>query len=310
MINLSPTTFTNHHEPCDILNAPFSKDELQHTIDNLKNSKAVGFDGITNEMVKNSPENVVNILLDFTDLCLQKELIPDSHCNDIINPIFKEGIKSDPNNYRGICIFSALTKVMMSMINTRVQKSVDEKNLISRNQIGFKKGSRTADHLLTLKSIVKKFVTLGKEKLYVCFVDFKKAFDSVWHIGLFGELRKLGLHGNLLHLIEKIYKKTKFAVRENDKITNFFKFIKSERQGCPLSPLLFNLYINDIFNRVDKISKSPIQICNNESVNALMFADDLILIAKTEEELQRKINTLSDFCKEKKLEINEIMYGV
>ena len=68
------------------------------------------------------------------------------------------------------------------MINATVQKSVDEKNLISRNQIGFKIGSRTADHLLTLKSIVKKYVTLGKEKLYVCFVDFKKTFDSVWHI--------------------------------------------------------------------------------------------------------------------------------
>ena len=99
--------------------------------------------------------------------------------------------------------------------------------------------------------------------------------------------------------MKKIYKKTKCAVRENDKITNFFKFTKGVRQGCPLSPLLFNLYINDIFNHVDKISKSPIQICNNESVNALTFADDLILIAKTEEELQRKINTLSDICKEK-----------
>ena len=96
-------------------------------------------------MLKNSPKNVLNILLDFTNLCLQKQLIPDSYCNDIINPIFKEGSKSDPNNYRGICISSALTKIMKSMINTRVQKSVDEKNLISRNQIGFKKGSRTAD---------------------------------------------------------------------------------------------------------------------------------------------------------------------
>ena len=55
MINLSPTTFTNHHEPCDILNAPFTKDELQHAIDNLKNSKAAGFDGITNEMIKKLP---------------------------------------------------------------------------------------------------------------------------------------------------------------------------------------------------------------------------------------------------------------
>ena len=112
----------NHHELCDILNAPFTKDELQHTIDNLKSSKAAGFDGITNEMLKNSPKNVLNILLDFTNLCLQKQLIPDSYCNDIINPIFKEGSKSDPNNSRGICISSALTKIMMSMINTKVQK--------------------------------------------------------------------------------------------------------------------------------------------------------------------------------------------
>ena len=153
----------NYQEPCDILNALFTKDELQYTIDNLKNNKATDFVGITNEMIKNSPENVLNIILNFTNLCLQKALIPDSFCNDIINP------NSDPNNYR-------------------VQQIVDAKNLISRNQIGFKKGSRTGNHL---KAIVKKYVTLGKEKLYVCLVDFKKTLQLSMTQGYLGSFVNL-----------------------------------------------------------------------------------------------------------------------
>ena len=61
------------------------------------------------------------------------------------------------------------------MINTRLQKKVNEKGLISKNQIGFRKHCRPANHLLTLKAVVKKHVTKGENKLYACFVDLKKA---------------------------------------------------------------------------------------------------------------------------------------
>ena len=82
-------------------------------------------------------------------------MTPVSFCTELITPIFKGGLKDDPNNYRGICISSALTKLMTMMIKGRVQKKVDENNLLSKNQIGFKKDCRTSDHLLTLKAIVK-----------------------------------------------------------------------------------------------------------------------------------------------------------
>ena len=76
-------------------------------------------------------------------------------------------------------------------------------------------------------------------------------------------------------------------VKENNKITNFFKFTKDVRQGCLLSPLLF--FINGILNHADQISEHPIQIWGNESVNAQMFPDDL----------KKLILVYSDFCKEK-----------
>ena len=70
----------------------------------------------------------------------------------------------------------------------------------------------------------------------------KKAYDSIDHMRLFDQLRKLGLNGKLLDLVEDIYKKTNCVVKANDEITEFLKYTKG------VSPLLFNLYVNDIFH--------------------------------------------------------------
>ena len=83
---------------------------------------------------------------------------------DLIQPIFKSGNKNDPNNYRGICLSSSILKLITSLIYQRLVVKVDELKLISKNQIGFRSKSRTSDHLLTIKNIAKKFVTIGKKK--------------------------------------------------------------------------------------------------------------------------------------------------
>ena len=181
-----PSTCSSIREPpSDTLNKPFTKDELFLTIKKLKKGKATGYDRISNEMLINAPQKILFLILDYINVCLEKSLISNSICYDIIYPIFKDGMKLKPENYRGICISSALLKLLTTLMNERLKVRVNELNLINKNQIGFRESSRTSDHLLTLKSIVKKYVTIGKVKLYACFIDFKKAFDSVWHIGLF-----------------------------------------------------------------------------------------------------------------------------
>ena len=115
----------------------------------------------------------------------------ESWCFDVISPIHKDGPINDPKNYRGICISSALLKIVCSLLSNRIKDKCQKHKLINENQIGFKSKHRTSDHLLTLKSIVKKYVTVGKGKLYSCFIDFKKAYDSVWHEGLFHKLEKM-----------------------------------------------------------------------------------------------------------------------
>ena len=105
-------------------------------------------------------------------------------------------------------ISSAILILITSLICERLEAKIEQLTLIKKNQMGFKKESRTSDHLLTLKTIVKHHVTIGKKKLYTCFVDFRKAFDSVWHEGLFQKLKNLGLYGKIFLHVRAIYKST------------------------------------------------------------------------------------------------------
>ena len=82
----------------DSLNQPFTKPELLHVIKKLKNGKSQGYDNISNKMIKNSPDRLLDLILDYVNVCLQKSLVSESICRDIINPIFKEGTKSNPEN--------------------------------------------------------------------------------------------------------------------------------------------------------------------------------------------------------------------
>ena len=258
----------------------------------------------SNEMIKNSPENIQDMLLKYINICLKNSIVSGNICFELITPLFKDGLLDDPNNYRGICISSALLKLMCSLINNRLQRFAEKNNLVSKNQIGFKKQCRTSDHLLTLKAIVKKYVTLGKKKIFACFVDFKKAFDSVWHQGLFFKLENLGIKGNILNLIKDIYRKTKCAVKVDGKITDFFDFTKGVSQGCPLSPLLFNIYVNDIFDLVDKNTPVSPELKAGNPINVLMYADDLVMLSQSEDQLQKNMSLLNDYCENWNLEIN------
>ena len=286
------------------LNRPFSKTEFKNVIENLKGNKSEGYDCISNEMIKNSPDIVFNLIYRFMNLCLEKSLIPDSWARELITLIHKKGDEFDLGNYRGICVSSALLKVLCTLLNNRVQGLCLENGLISKNQIGFQKNCRTSDHIFTLKTLVKKYVTIGKQKLYVCFIDFEKAFDSVWHKGLFHKLHNNGIIGKSLNLIFHLYNKTRCAVKMKDGITEFFDYTKGVRQGCPLSPLLFNLYVNDLIDTINKNSTTDVYLNANNKINALMYADDLVLISETKEGLQRQIDSLHEYCKKWKLSIN------
>ena len=109
----------------------------------------------------------------------------------------------------------------------------------------FRPGHSTCDAIFALHSLIFEY-TSKKKKVYCCFVDYQKAFDSVDHVQLWRRLVKLGITGKLLNVIKSMYQQIKSCVRFNDETTDFYTCFKGLVQGEALSPLIFSLFVNDI----------------------------------------------------------------
>ena len=130
------------------LNKPFSKKEFKNVIEALKTVKSEGYDGTHNEMISSSPDILLDLLNKLMNICIDKSLVPNSLTLELISLIHKKGNQSDLSNYRGICVSSALLKILCSLLNNRIQSFCTENGLIHKNQIGFQKNCRTTDHSL------------------------------------------------------------------------------------------------------------------------------------------------------------------
>ena len=171
-----------------------SEQEIIYALSLLKINKAAGQDGIPSEMLKACMSNhfFVRVLKHHFNRILTNGIFPDEWRMNNLTPIHKKGRKCDPQNYRGIAVGSAISKLFSLVLNNRLTKFMEENNLIPENQIGFRKGYRTSDHVLTLKTIIDKYLHKCKKHMYVCFVDFKSAYDTVWRDGL---IYKMMLNG-------------------------------------------------------------------------------------------------------------------
>lgn len=142
---------------------------------------------------------------------------------------------------------SCLGKLFCCILNDRLLEFVKTNNTLHPSQIGFVPGNRTSDHIFSLRTLIDKYVlNTTKGKLFGCFVDFRKAFDSIWHPGLLSKLLKYNIDGQFYNLISNIYSKTECSVKINNQRTDYFKYNRGVRQGCVLSPMLFNLYMNEL----------------------------------------------------------------
>ena len=99
----------------------------------------------------------------------------------IIVILFKDGMKLELNNYRGITLLSMLGKISVGVLNNRLWEVVDRFDILQENQAGFRHGYRTTDHIFTLTTVINHYAVKNKKPLFLCFVDFGKAFDKVNH---------------------------------------------------------------------------------------------------------------------------------
>ena len=281
--------------------APITCSEVKKVIYNLKLGKSAGPDRILNEVIKHSHKVLIKSYVKIYNLILNTGCYPESWKESFIVSLYKSGDKSDPNNYRGISLSNSLPKIVNAVLNNRLIKVIDKQ--LSNSQFGFRENHRTADSIFVLKSLINKYVHKGKGKIYTCFVDLKKAFDSVWRTALLYKLCKMGVGGSFYRVIKQQYINTKSTLKYKEYISDYFNISRGVKQGDSLSPTLFSIFINDITRNFNDKQSMPLQLINSK-IGSLLFADDLLILSETKDGLQNSLNNLSLYCDNWQLSLN------
>ena len=131
---------------------------------------------------------LLDILRQLFNAILQKPTTVENWRVSMISPLHKSGSKIDPDNYRGISLLSCFSKFFTSILNQRLTKFAIDNKIFSKSQLGFLAGCRTSDALLILHNIIDYYCKNQNKYVFGCFVDFKKAFDSIPRRILFQKL--------------------------------------------------------------------------------------------------------------------------
>ena len=284
------------------LNRIIVKKELDRASKILKNGKSPGLDTILNEMLQPLVELYPNLLLKLFNSILTNTWIGKDWLLSLITALHKKGPKEDPENYRGISLMSCMAKLFLTILNNRLTDFALENAILSPGQLGFVSGNRTSDPHIILSNLVKKYCHNRKKNLFGCFVDFSKAFDSVPRDILLEKLKNRGINGNIFEIIKTIYSNDMASVKFGTKSSPPFRTNRGVRQGCVLSPLLFNIFLSDIQSVFDEGGCNPKM--NDVEISCLIWADDILILSETEKGLQDKLNNLASYCKTNKLQVN------
>ena len=198
-------------------------------------------------------------------------------------PIPKKGNAKKCSNYRTIAFISHASKVMLKILQARLQQHMNYG--LPDVQAGFRKDRGTRDQIVNIWWIIEKSKEFQKN-IYFCSVDYAKVFDCVDYNKLWKILKGMGIPHHLICLLRNMYARQEATVRTGHRTTDWFQRGKGVHQGCILSPCLFNLYVEYIMRNIGlEEAQAGIKIARR-NINKLRYADDTTLIAESEEELK------------------------
>ena len=279
-----------------------SNNEILEAIKKLKLNKSPGPDRVISEFIIYGKEVLAEPLCKLFNMVFRSAVQPSEWSLNFLRPIHKKGATLDPDNYRGIAVNSCFSKLYSLILLRRLETEVSLKCPISINQIGFQKSKRTADHTFVLKTLIDKAIRKQKRMLYTVFIDFRKAYDTINRNLLLLKLQQKNIQGFLYKNLKTMYENISYCIKTQG---GFLDPTPSEvglRQGCVLSPLLFNIYIDDMKNIFTR-DCDPVDL-DGTLINHLLYADDVIVMSSTSGGLKRSLERIEEFCSKWKLTIN------
>ena len=282
----------------DMDGPPILKEEVSAAIRKMKHGKAVGPDNIPIEVFAVLEDIGIDFLTKLLNSIYDSGKTPKDLAKSVFITLPKIPGTMDCELYRTISLMSQLTKVLLRIIMARMSKSLRPE--ISQLQFGFVPDKSTRNAIFTLSMLAERCIEMQKD-LYLCFIDYSKAFDKVRHEKRFNILEHLDIDGKDLRVIRNLYWDQIAAVRIGGELSEYTLIKRGVRQGCVMSPDLFNIYSEMILRNLENYPGVKI---NGENINNIRYADDTVLIADSEENLQRLLDITIEKSEEMGLTLN------
>ena len=272
----------------DCLDCRFNIEDIVNAVHSQKKGKAAGPDGLAVEAyIYGSSKLFIHLSILF-NLVITHCYLPDAFMQSTIVPLVKckGGDITDINNYRAIALSNSLSKVLETLFLSKVN-SVD---LCDKYQFGFKAGHSTSLCTNAMKSVVDYYTRQGSH-VFLCFVDFSKAFDKVNYWKLFQKLLDDNVNVSVVALLAFWYSNQSSRIRWKSVLSDAFTNGNGTRQGGILSPYFFTRYIRELISEISNCNVG----CNIGGIfcNILAYADDIVLLAPSWGALQYLINLLN-----------------
>ena len=262
--------------------------ELTHAIDMKKNTSS-GDDQLHYSMFKHLTIKSLNVILRFINMIWNDGTLPTEWNTALVVPILKTGKDEHrPDSYRPISLTSHFCKIMETILTNRLSHYLETNDLLTIHQSGFRKNRSTIDQIIKLQNDIKKAKHQHKHLLAV-FLDFEKAFDLMWTDGLLFKLKQFNITGKMFTWIKNFLQNRTMRVKINNTKSETFNFENGTPQGSVISPLLFNIMINDLNE----------QLTAGTSIS--QFADDSAIwmvdknIKRLQKNIQHNINLIEEW---------------
>ena len=263
--------------------------EVEAAIKKMKRSKAAGPSGVVADMLKAAGDAGTIWVTELCNAVVREGRIPEDWCKSWMVNVYKgKGDALECGSYRGIRLLEHVMKILERVVEVRVRKIVR----IDDMQFGFMAGKGTTDAIFVVRQLQEKYLAKKKD-LWMAFVDLEKAFDRVPREVVWWALRSLGVDEWLVSVIQAMYADTSTMVKLNGKVSKGFNVKVGVHQGSVLSPLLFIIVLEALSRKFR--GGLPME---------LLYADDLVILADSEELLIEKLKKWKAGMEEKGLRVN------
>ncbi|KAK3557454.1 hypothetical protein QTP70_027739, partial [Hemibagrus guttatus] len=272
--------------------------EVTEVVQQLLSGKAPRVDEIHPEYLKSLDVVGLSWLTRLCNIAWQSGTVPLDWATGVVIPLFKKGDRRVCSNYRGITLLSLPGKVYSRVLERRVRPLVEP--WIQEEQCGFRPSRGTLDQLYTLHRVLKGSWEFA-QPVHMCFVDLEKAFDHVPRGILWEVLWEYGVRGPLLRAVRSLYNRSRSLVRIASCKSDLFPVHVGLRQGCPLSPVLFIVFMDRISRHSQGLE--GVQF-GDHRISSLIFADDVVLLAPSSLDLQHALGHFAAECEAAQMRVS------